>query len=124
MFRNFLLTFIILALSVAILYTTIFNLDPLGEQKAIAFSAFFLSVFGVIASFFTFTFFFAAEIFAGRKLGARSFAVAVRRGIFMGLLVCALAGLQLLRLLSNYEIGLLVSFFVVSELIILSTFKN
>ncbi len=124
MYRNFILTFIILALSGVILYTTVLNLDPLGEQKTIALIALFLSIFGGVSSFFTFTFFFAAEIFANRKLDTRHFIVAVRRGVFVGILACSLGGLQLMRLLGNYEITLLVCFFIVSELIILSAGKN
>ena len=123
MFRNFLLTFVIFVFSIAIFYMTIFNLDPMGEQRTIAFFAFFLSTFCGVASFFTFLFFFGAEIFLGKKLGSKNFLIAIRRGILVGIFVTAILGLQILRLLGIFETILLASFLAILEWIILSANK-
>ena len=60
MWRNLLLTFIILVLCGFILYVTIFQLDPMGEQKYIAYLALGASILFGIWSFFTLFFFFGA----------------------------------------------------------------
>ncbi len=110
MWKNFLLTGIIFLLSGAILYVTIKNLDPLGEQQIIVFSAFFSAIFFGIASFFTFIFFFAGELFQGKKLGSRYFSIAVRRAVLVALFVSICFFLQLFRFLGLIEAILLACF--------------
>ncbi len=110
MWKNFLLTGIIFLLSGAILYVTIKNLDPLGEQQIIVFSAFFSAIFFGVASFFTFLFFFAGELLKGRKLGSRYFSVAVRRAVLVSLFVSVCCFLQIFRFLGVLEAILLACF--------------
>jgi len=121
--RNLALTFAIFALSVAIFYQTIFHLDPLRDQKIIAHSALFLSIFCGISSFSTLLLFFGAEIFAARKLGRRDFLIAVRRGILIGIFAVVIAILQLFRLLGLLEAGLLAAFLITCEWICLAPKK-
>ncbi|MCK5461233.1 hypothetical protein KAI58_04575 [Candidatus Gracilibacteria bacterium] len=115
MWRNFLLTGLVLGLSGAIFYTSIFHLDPLGEQKDIAFLAFFVSLFCGLVSFFTFLFFFALELFFGKKLGTKYFLIAFRRSILVALFFCILLVLQLFRLLGMLEVVLLAIFLALVE---------
>ncbi len=110
MWRNFLLTGIIFLLSGAILYVTIKNLDPLGEQQVVVFSAFFAAIFFGIASFFTFIFFFAAELVKGKKLNSRYFSVAVRRALLVSIFVSICFFLQIFRFLGLLEAILLACF--------------
>ncbi|MDH3324576.1 MAG: hypothetical protein OEL89_02980 [Candidatus Peregrinibacteria bacterium] len=95
----------------------------MNEQKMIAFFAFFLSAFSGVASFFTFLFFFGAEIFSGKRLGSRNFLVAIRRGIFVGIFITAILALQIFRLLGILEVVLFAAFLAVLEWIILSANK-
>ena len=120
MWRNFLLTVIVFCLSLGILYLTIFSLDPLGEQKNIAYVAFFFSTFSAVWSFFTMFFFFAAEIYTGHKLGTRHFLIASRRALWTALFAITIAGLQIFRLLGPEEFILLLVFFILLEWIFLT----
>lgn len=120
MIKNFLLTATIFVLSSAIFYTTIQNLDPLGGQQVIAVIAFFLSVFCGIASFFTFLFFFGAELVKGKKLNTPAFLIALRRGILVAIFVTVLLVLQFFRLLSLFEATLLAIFLSLVEYIFIS----
>ncbi len=120
MWRNFSLTVIILCLSGGIIYTAIFNLDPLGEQALAAYLALFCGLFFMSLSFFTLFFFFAAELFSGYKLGNRSFLIATRRALLLTLFFLALLGLQFLRLLGIEEAILLAVFFGLTEWIFLT----
>lgn len=104
------LTGIIFLLSGAIFYVTIKDLDPLGEQQIIVFSAFFAAIFFGVASFFTFIFFFASELFKGKKLGSRYFSVAVRRAVLISIFVSICFFLQIFRFLGLVEIVLLACF--------------
>lgn len=115
MWRNFVLTGLILGLSAAVMYVAIFNLDPLGEQKIIAFLAFFMSAFLGIASFFTFVFFFASELISGKKLGVRYFLIAVRRGIMVAAFFVGALLLQALGLLGLLELILWAAFVAILE---------
>lgn len=115
MWRNFLLTGLVLGVSIAILYTSIFHLNPLGEQRDIAFLSFFVSLFCGLVSFFTFLFFFASELFFGKKLGTKYFIIAFRRSILLALFFCILLVLQLFRLLGLLEIVLLSIFLALVE---------
>ena len=97
------------------MYVTIFNLDPLGEQKIIAFLAFFMAAFLGISSFFTFVFFFASELISGKKLGVRYFLVAVRRGIMVAAFFVGVLLLQALGLLGLLEAILWAAFLAIVE---------
>lgn len=124
MFRNLLLTGIVLLLSGGILYTTLQNLDPLGPQKTIALFSFFISVFCGIGAFCTFLFFFGAELFRGRKLPNRVFLVSLRRGILASLFFTGIAVLQYFRFLGPLEVVLFAVFLVLVEMIFLSASRN
>ncbi|MCF7918012.1 hypothetical protein K9L27_03380 [Candidatus Gracilibacteria bacterium] len=124
MFRNFLLTGIVLILSGAILYTTLLNLDPLGQQKTIALFSFFISVFFGVGAFCTFLFFFGAELFRGRRLASKAFLVAIRRGILTSIFVIAIFVLQYFRFVGILELLLLAIFLVLVELIFTSASKT
>ena len=124
MLRNFFLTGLIFALSGGVFWMTLGNLDPIGEQRFIAYFSFFLSLFFGVGAFFTFVFFFWREIAIGQKLGMRQFLVAVRRGILVAVFVSGMAVLQLFRLLGVLEVVLLATFLVVLELIFLSTTRK
>ncbi len=119
--RNFLLTIIVFVLSVAIFWTTINQLDPLGSQRSVAMLAFFVSVICGISSFFTFVFFFASELFSRRRLGKASFLVAVRRGVLVGIFVIVIAALRLFQLLDLFQIVLCAIFLIFVELIFLTS---
>lgn len=120
MWRNLLLTFIIFVLCAFILYVTIFQLDPLGEQKYVAFLAFGAAVLFGLWSFTTLVFFFAAELFSGHKLGNRSFLIAVRRGFLLSTLSLSFITLQFFQMLGIAEALLLAIFFVLMEWIFLT----
>lgn len=115
MWKNFLLTGVIFCLSVWIFYTSVFYLDPLREQKNIAFLAFFASFFCGITALFTFVFFFASEIFFGKKLGTSKFLVSLRRGILVSIFFTLLLVLQFFRFLGLVEIVLLSIFLALVE---------
>ena len=117
MLRNFLLTGAVFVLSVLIFATTVQNLDPLGAQKSVALLSFFLSLFFGVGALGTFVFFFASEVFSGRKLGSRAFLTALRRGILLSVFVTSLMVLQLFRFLSVVEVLLLAAFLIFVELI-------
>ena len=121
MWRNFFFMFIVFGLSLGILYTTIFELDPLGSQRILAFMALFFSIFFLILSFFSFIFFFGAEIFSGFKLGNRSFLIAVRRSGLLGFFIISVVALQLFKLLGLEEVFLLLIFFGLIEWIFLTS---
>jgi hypothetical protein len=123
MFRHFFLTAIIFVLSGSIFYTTIHNLDPLGEQRTVALFAFFLSMFFGGASFCTFLFFFGAELFSGRKQGSRMFLASLRRGGLIAVFVTSLFLLQFFRFLGIFEATLLAIFLVLVEWICMTTKK-
>ncbi len=120
MWKNLLLTFIVLVLCGFILYVSLFQLDPMGEQKYVAFLALGASVLFGLWSFFTLIFFFGAEIITGYKLGTRSFLIAVRRGFLIAGLTGCLLLLQFLNLLSWPEAILLTLFFGLMEWIFLT----
>ncbi len=124
MWRNLLLTSIVFCLSLGILYSTLLQLDPLGEQKAVAYLALFFGGFSAIWSFFTIFFFFGAELFSGYKLGNKVFLTASRRAFWIGLLAMALSALQILRLLGIEEVILLLVFFGLLEWIFMTGMKN
>lgn len=110
MWRNILLTAIIFILSVGVFYTTIFDLNPLGTQAILAYSAFYISFFLAITSFFTFLFFFGAELFHGKKLGSRDFLRAVRRSVLVASFFSVCTVLQYFRLLGQLEAIILICF--------------
>jgi len=120
MWKNLLLTFITLVLCVFIFYVTLFQLDPMGEQKYVAYLSFGTSLFFGIWAFFTLIFFFGAELITGYKLGNRSFIIATRRGFLVSGLVGSLTTLQFLNLLSVPEAVLLALFFGLMEWIFLT----
>jgi len=120
MLRNFLLTGLVLALSGGVFWMTLGNIDPMGEQRLIAYFSFFLSLFCGVGAFFTFVFFFGKELVVGQKLGMRQFLIAMRRGILVAVFVSGVAALQLFRLLGVLEVVLLATFLIVLELIFLS----
>jgi len=120
MWKNLLLTFIVLVLCGFILYVSLFQLDPMGEQKYVAFLALGASVLFGVWSFFTLIFFFGAEIITGYKLGTRSFLIAVRRGFLIAGLTSCFVLLQFLNLLSWPEAILLTLFFGLMEWIFLT----
>jgi len=124
MLKNFLLTGVLFAISVVLFTTTVGNLDPLGEQKLIALSVFYLSTLCGVTSFFTFLFFFGSELLSGRKLRTQHFLIAVRRGILVGVFVVTLLVLQMFRLLGLFEVTLLAIFLSLLEFIILSSKKG
>jgi len=119
MWRNFLLTGIIFLLSVAVLYITVFDLDPLGDQRVLAYLSFYLSIFLCVTSFMTFIVFFASELIAGTKLGSRHFLRSVRRGIWGGLFVIFCLVLQYFRMLGLLEAVLLICFLASLEWVFL-----
>ena len=120
MWRNFILTTIILLLSGFCFYLTFFNLDPFSSQNKIAFLAFFLSIFAGVASFFTLLFFFGAEVVRRKKLKSHDFAVAIRRGTFVGIFVVSILVLQLFRFLGILEFVLIAAFLSVLEFVFLT----
>ena len=120
MWKNLGMTGIILCLSMAILYVSIFQLDPFGAQKYVAFMAFYLSVFLGTWSFCVFPFFFASEIYHGHKLGSRYFLISVRRAFWVALAVVFCLILQSYRLLGLLEGGLIVAFFGLLEWIFIT----
>ncbi len=120
MWKNLLLTFIVLVLCGFILYVTLFQLDPMGEQKYVAFLSLGAATLFGLWSFFTLIFFFGAELITGYKLGNRSFLIAVRRGFLVSGLGGSLILLQFLGLLGATEALLLALFFGLMEWIFLT----
>lgn len=120
MWKNLFLTLVVLILCGFIFYVTIFQLDPMGEQKYVAFLSLGTSGLFGIWSFFTLIFFFGAEIITGYKLGNRSFLIAVRRGFLVSGLGFSLVLLQFLNLLDWPEAILLALFFGLLEWIFLT----
>jgi len=114
------MTLVVLLLSAGIFYTTLFNLNPLGAQPYLAWIAFYVSLICGIWAFFTFFFFFAAELFFGHKLGDREFVPAVRRGFLVALLVIGFAILQYFRFLGPIEGLLWLMFLLLVEWIFLT----
>ena len=114
------MTGVIFLLSMGILYTSIFNLNPIGAQSELAWITFYVSLCCGVWSFFTFFFFFGAEIFSGHKLGDREFLVAVRRGFLIALLVIGFAILQYFRFLGLIEGMLWLMFLLLVEWIFLT----
>ncbi|NCP67144.1 hypothetical protein GW756_03245 [bacterium] len=120
MWKNLVLTLIVLVLCGFILYVTVFQLDPMGEQKYVAFLSLGASGLFGLWSFFTLIFFFGAELISGYKLGNRSFVIAVRRGFLISGLGMSLITLQFLNLLGWPEAILLALFFGLMEWIFLT----
>ncbi len=124
MTRNFILTVVVFLLSVAVFYVTVTQLDPLGEQRHVAFFAFFLSIFCGVTAFFTFFFFFLHELMAQRKLGSRQFLIAMRRGLLLAVFVVVLLLLQLFRMLGLFEFAMLSTFLILVEVIFWNSEKK
>lgn len=120
MLKNFFFTILIFLLSAGILFFSVTQLEPVGEQANVALIVFYLSLFLGIASIFTLIFFFLSEVFARENLGAKYFFVAARRGILVSFFVTVVTLLQMLRLLGIVEAALLFVFLVFVELIFLS----
>ena len=102
------------------MYVTIFQLDPMGPQRNVAFLAFGMSFLCGVWAFMTLLFFFGAELLSGHKLGQRSFLIAIRRGFLVSGLSLSLVTLQFLNLLTLTEAALLVIFFGLLEWIFLT----
>ncbi len=115
MTRYFLFTILIFSLSAGIFYETIINIDPLGEQRYIAFLAFFLSAFFGSASFFTFFFFFGSEVIEGKILWQRHYLRAMRRGALIAVFIVSILLFQLYRILGPLEAVLLATFLALVE---------
>lgn len=124
MWKNFLLTGFIFCMSVFVFYITLLDLNPLGEQKALAYFSFFISFFLGIGSFFTFFFFFLAEVLLEEEQGSKSFLLALRRGGIVALYFTGLLFLQLFRLLGLFEAILLAAFLSIIEWIFVTSIKS
>lgn len=121
--KSFLMTFLVLLLSLGILAISLTQLDPFGPQRLIARAAFFFSLFTGVTSFLTFFFFFLAELITGVQAGTRMFISSMRRGVLCGLLVVSLLFLQSFRLLGLLEATLIVLFLALIEFFFLSYYK-
>ncbi|MCF7847075.1 MAG: hypothetical protein K9M51_03540 [Candidatus Gracilibacteria bacterium] len=125
MFRHFFLTTLIFLLSATALIFTILGLDPLGPDPWMALSVFSVSLFLTVSSFGTFLFFFGAEVFSPSFFHQfpekTQFGIALRRGMLLAVFLLLVAGLQMIRLFGILEGILLLVFFVVVELIFLSS---
>ncbi len=97
--------------------TALTQLDPMGEQALIAHIAFLIGIFGSVASFFTFVFFFAKELVAGYTAGTRAFAASLRRGVLVGLFALGAVLLQLMGLIGLLELILWALFLSLVEYI-------
>lgn len=115
MFRNFFFTTLILLFSAGILWVTVSELDPFGPQKNVALVTFFFSLFLFVATFCTFVFFFASELFSGRRLGSRKFLVSLRRGIFVAVYFTTYMVLEWLNFWGVLEGVLLAVFLILVE---------
>jgi asparagine N-glycosylation enzyme membrane subunit Stt3 len=124
MIKLFIVTFLILLVSLGIFYTSIFELNPWGSEAHIALISFFISFFCGVSAFFTFLFFFAREVFSKYKLGERSFFIAVRRGVLVAVFFTALLGLQFWRLLGPLEAVLLAIFLSLVEYMLSSQIRK
>lgn len=120
MIKNFFFTILIFLLSAGILFFSVTQLDPLGEQANIALISFYLSLFLGVTSIFTLIFFFLNEIFAKENLWDRHFFIAIRRGLLVGFFTTVITLLQMLRLFGFIEAILLFVFLLFVELIFLS----
>jgi len=123
MIRHFLLTLVVLALSVGIFTLTLLRLSPVGGQAPLAFFSFFLSLFFGVTAFFTLVSFFAAEMVVHHRLGTRAYLIALRRGSLVGIYVCGLGVLQLFHMLSLFEAVVLAIFLALVEMIFVSAGK-
>lgn len=120
MWKYFFFTGLIFVLSGAIFSITLTNIDPLGTQKNVGFFLFYISCFLGISTFFTLLLFFAKEIWFKKRLGHKSFAIALRRGILIGFLCTAVFFLQMFRMFDIYEALLLLIFLSLIEYLFLT----
>lgn len=107
-------------LSLGILWVTVTDLDPMGEQRSIAFIAFFISLFSGITSFFTFVFFFGNELLRGKSLGSRYFTKSLRRGMLVSIYFTTYMLLEWLNYWGMVEAILLGVFLILVEIIFAS----
>ena len=125
MWKYFSLTALVFVLSSVLLYISTTRLDPLGEQKVLAFFCFFFSLFLSTSSFFALLFFSLSELFSKkRQLGILDFLVSLRRGGLIGMVVVCSSILQILHLAGIFEITLLILFGILVEAGFLATKKT
>lgn len=103
MIRNLILSFLVLALSGSVLWLTLSRLDPLGENKILAYVALFVSLILFVTFFSALCFFFARELMRHHKLGTRQFLVSLRRGMLVSFFVSGVVALQLLGFISVFQ---------------------
>lgn len=109
------LTFLVFVISLVIFSTAIFKLDPRGPQIGITYSAFLIGLFFGAASFFTFIFFFALELFYKSKIGIKGYLISLRRGTLVAIFLTAAAGLKLFQVFGLVEAILLALFLSLIE---------
>lgn len=103
MIRNLVLSFLVLILSGSVLWLTLQRLDPLGENKILAYVALFVSLILFVTFFSALCFFFARELMRHHKLGTRQFLVSLRRGMFVSFFVSGVVALQLGGFISVFQ---------------------
>ena len=117
MFRYFFWTTLFLILSAGVFIFTITQIDPLGPQKILAMSLFFISLFGTVWTTLSYMFFFGAELNIGKNLSNENFKYALRRGFLVACFVIAIVTLRLFNMLGWIEGILLALFLFLVELI-------
>jgi hypothetical protein len=117
MFRYFFWITLFLILSAGVFIFTITQIDPIGPQKTLAISLFFISLFGTVWTVMSYLFFFGAELNVGKNLSNENFQHALRQGFLVAFFVTALVTLRLFNLLGWIEGILLAIFLFLVELI-------
>ena len=102
-------------LSAVILRTTFFELDPFGNQSGIAFMSLFVSLFLLTFAVVTMLYVGVRWVINPSTTTPRILPLALRRGVLAGIFLCAVAVMQLLRVLGIMEIVLVGLFIALLE---------
>ena len=109
---------ILFLLSSYLLYSLLAYVDPFNTNQSLMLALFFVLTFFSLSLFFGLTLFFSTEIWQKKTLGQGIFSTALRRGVFLGLTIMIGLGLQLFNLFGWLEIGAILFFFLLIELVI------
>ncbi|MCB9809956.1 hypothetical protein H6771_03225 [Candidatus Peribacteria bacterium] len=115
MMQYWLLLSTIVFLAAAVLYTTLTEIDPTGDQAMVAYTTFFIAVFAGVWALVVLVHMGAVRLWEGRAITGKGFRTAVRRGFLIALYLCILCVLQLYRVLGVLELSITTLLFLALE---------
>jgi len=113
-FNRYVLSLLIASVvSFASLYLVLTKLDPFVDEY-LALVLFFVSLFFSLTSFLSLLGYVIRTVFYGDELYLNHFNISLRQGLILGICICAIMGLQIIRTLTwwNGLIVVMISFLI------------